>query len=226
VKVDGVTMTRSSNIVADAISGVTLNLLNAEVGTVVDLKVSHNDDDGVKSVKAFADAYNAAVKFFDEQRAANSPLNGNSSLRSVVSSFTAALRTSVSDNATYARLSLMGIELDRNGQLKVNESTARKALSEKPAEVEALFGFSGVGGALVTATDAATAFGTGGVSSQIRSIDEGNFALLAKKADAVRRLELRRQQLVEQYTRMESALSALNSQGSFLTQQLKSLQAS
>jgi flagellar hook-associated protein 2 len=226
VKVDGVVMTRSSNIVADAISGVTLNLLNAEPGTVVDLKVSHNDDDGVKAVKAFADAYNAVVKFFDEQRATGQPLNGSSSLRGVVSSFTAALRTGVATNATYGRLSLMGVELDRNGVLKVNESAARKALSEKPAEVEALFGFDGVGGALVTATDGATAFGNGAVSSQIRSIDEGSFALLAKKADAVRRLELRRQALVEQYTRMERALSALNSQSSYLSQQLKALQAS
>lgn len=226
VKVDGVVMTRSSNTVADAISGVTLNLLNAEAGTAIDLKVTRNDDDGVKAVKAFADAYNAAVKFFDEQRATDKPLNGSSSLRSVMATFTSALRTGVTSNATYSRLSLMGIELDRTGLLKVNESTARKALAEKPAEVEALFGFDGVGGALVNATDGATAFGSGTVSSQIRSIDEGNFALLAKKAEATRRLDLRRQQLMEQYSRMESALSALNSQGSYLTQQLKSLQAS
>ena len=38
--------------------------------------------------------------------------------------------------------------------------------------------------AVVLATDNATAFGTGPVSSQIKNIDEGAFALRAKKADA------------------------------------------
>ena len=225
VRVDGVTVTRPTNTIGDAISGVTLNLLGAEPGTTIDLAVNRNPDDGVKAVKAFADAYNSILKFFDEQRATGQPLNNNSSLRNVVSSFTSALRANVGTNATYGRLSLMGVTLDRSGVLQVNDSTVRKALSEKPDEIEALFGFDGVGGAVVTATDSATAFGTGPVSTQIRNIDDGAFALRAKKADAERRLEQRRQRLIEQFSRMEGALSQLNAQGSALSQQIKSLQA-
>lgn len=226
IRVDGVLVTRPTNTIADAVSGVTLNLLNAEPGTTIDLTVNRNTEDGVKAVKAFADAYNAIVKFFDEQRAEGAPLATSSSLRGVVSSFTASLRTQVADNSTYSRLSLMGVELSRDGTLKVTDATVRTALSAKPDEVEALFGFSGVAGALVTVTDNATAFGTGTVSSQISSLESGDFALRQKKADAERRVEQRRTALIEQYTRMERALSALNAQGSFLTQQIKQLQNS
>ncbi len=225
VNVDGVLLTRSSNTVTNAISGVTLNLLNAEPGTTVNLDVERNSGDGLKAVKAFADAYNSIVRFFDEQRAVDQPLAGSASLRSVVSSFTAALRVPITGNSTFSRLSLLGVELDRDGLLAVNESSVRDALLKKPDEVENLFGFDGVGGALVKATDSATQFGIGTISSQIKSIDDGNLALRNKRSEAEQRLEFKRQSLIERFTRMERALSSLNAQGSYLTQQIKSLQS-
>jgi flagellar hook-associated protein 2 len=146
-------------------------------------------------------------------------------LRGIVSEFTRGLRTEVSTNSTYSRIALMGLALDRTGLLTVDESKVRAALSEKPDEVEALFGFEGVGNAFVDATDGATRFGTGTISSQIKSIDDGDFRLKSRKTEAERRLEDRRDALIAQYVKMERALSALNSQGSFLTQQIASFQA-
>ena len=225
LRVDGVLLTRSNNAVSNAVSGVTLNLQNAEPGTTIDVAVNRNTEDGTKAVKAFGDAYNAIVRFFDEQRAVDQPLSGSSSLRSVVSSFTSALRVQVAGNGLYSRLPLLGVELDRDGLLVVDEKKVKQALLDKPDEVENLFGFDGVGGAIVTATDGATQFGIGTISSQIKSIDDGNQALRARKAEAEQRLELRRQVLTEQFTRMERALSSINSQGSYLSQQIKSLQS-
>lgn len=225
IKVDGVAVTRSSNIISDAIPGASLSLLNAEPGTQVDLVISRDVDNGLTAVKAFADAYNQVQKFFDEQRAAEEPLSSNPTLRSIISTLTTSLRTQVADNTTYSRLALMGLELDRTGVLTVDESKVKAALAEKPDEIEALFGFEGVGNAFVEATDNATRFGTGTISSQITSIDEGDFRLKARKSDAETRLELRRAALLEQYTRMERALSMLNSQGAFLMQQVANLQA-
>jgi flagellar hook-associated protein 2 len=224
VMVDGVLVTRSSNTIAEVIPGVSMSLLNAEPGTEIDLTVSKNVDSGLAAVKTFADAYNAILKFFDEQRAEGQPLATSSTLRGIMSEFTSSLRTEVATNGTYSRLSLMGLALDRTGVLTVDESKVRAALSEKPDEVEALFGFDGVGNAFVDATDNATRFGTGTISSQIKSIDDGDFRLNLRKTEAERRLEDRRAALIDQYVKMERALSALNSQGSFLTQQIKSFQ--
>lgn len=225
VAVDGVVVTRSSNTMSGIIPGVSLSLLSAEPGSSVDLTVGHDTEAGVTAVKAFADAYNGIVKFFDEQRATGQPLSGNSTLRGIVSGLTDGLRTEVASNATYSRLTLMGLSLDRTGLLMMDSSAVRKALSENPDEVEALFGFDGAGQALVTATDNATRFGTGSVSLQLRSIDDGKIRLESKKAEAERRLEIRKAALIDQYVRMETALSALTSQGSFLTQQINSFQS-
>ncbi len=225
VKVDGVLVSRSSNTIAEVIPGVTLSLLNAEPGTEIDLSISRNVDSGFNAVKAFADAYNGIIKFFDEQRTENQPLAGNSTLRGIVSTFTSSLRTEVSSNSTYSRLSTMGLALDRSGQLTVDEAKVRSALAEKPDEVEALFGFAGAGNAFVDATDNATRYGTGTISSQIKNIDDGDFRLQLRKADAERRLEERRASMIDQYVKMERALSAINSQGGFLSQQIAALQA-
>ena len=42
-KIDGQTLTRSTNTVTDAISGVTLNLLTAEPGTTVNLTIARDN---------------------------------------------------------------------------------------------------------------------------------------------------------------------------------------
>jgi hypothetical protein len=58
---------------------------------------------GASTAKALVDVYNEVRTFFDEQRQIDAPLYGNSLFRGVVDSFTAALRTEVTDNTTYSR---------------------------------------------------------------------------------------------------------------------------
>ena len=226
LRVDGVLLSRSSNTITDAIGGVTLSLQNAEPGEVIDVAVTKDQDNAVKSIQEFADAYNNVVKFFEEQREKAAPLYGNSSLRSTVASFTQSLRTSVSSNTTFNTLSVMGLALNRFGQLDANASKIKAALDSKPAEVEALFGLNGVGGAFVTATDNATQFGTGTISSQTLSIDDSVRRLRSRADEQARRVELRRIDLVARYAQMESTLSALNGTKNFLTNAIASMQSS
>ncbi|MDQ6612147.1 MAG: flagellar filament capping protein FliD, partial [Gemmatimonadota bacterium] len=222
-RVDGILLSRNTNTVTDAINGVTLNLQNAEEGTAVDLHVARNDDGAVTAVKGFADAYNNIVKFFEEQRVVGAPLYGNASLRSSVNSVTQSLRTNVAANSTYATLSVTGVSLNKFGTLDVDASRFRTAIDSKSSEIEALFGFAGVGQAVVTATDNATRFGTGTISSQVTSIDNSVRRARLRSDNATRRLDLMRQNLVQQYTRMETAIASLNNQSKFLTQATKSL---
>jgi flagellar hook-associated protein 2 len=224
IRVDGREIRRATNSITDAISGVTLNLATAEPGTSIDVSVDRDQKTAVDTVQALADSYNAVWKFFDEQRQPDSPLYANSSLRRVVESFTSALRTKVASNETFTSLAVTGLALDRSGLLVLNKETLNKALSDKPAEVEALFGFSGVGTAFVDATDDATRFGTGSISSQLKSIDDSTVSLRQKETTARAKLDLRRDLLVQQYTRMEEALARLKSQSSGLLSTINSLQ--
>jgi flagellar capping protein FliD len=106
--------------------------------------------------------------------------------------------------------------------LTLNADTFREALASKPAEVEGLLGYSGVGSAMIAATDAATTFGTGLISNQLQTIDTAQVALRRRELDARTRMDQRRQMLVSQFSRMEEAMSKAQAQGSLF----KNLQGS
>jgi flagellar hook-associated protein 2 len=103
--------------------------------------------------------------------------------------------------------------LDRYGALEVDVAAFRTALGANPAEVESLFGLGGVGDALIKAADGAVSFGVGTISNQVRNIDSVTISLRSKESRAQQRVEARRMQLVEQFSRMENALSKLKEQG-------------
>jgi len=227
LRVDGVLLSRGSNTITDAINGVTLSLQNAEEGSVIDVNVNKDQDNAVKSIQGFADAYNNLVKFFEEQRSdTTAALYGNPTFRSTMNAFTTALRTNVATNSTYNTLSVMGVALNKTGTLDVNAAKVKTALDGKPGEVEALFGLTGVGNAFVTATDNATRFGTGTISTQTISIDDNVRQLRSRADEAARRLEIRRTDLVARFAQMETTLSRLNSTRSYLTGAIASLSSS
>jgi len=224
IRVDGREITRSTNNITDAIAGVTLSLATAEPGTGIDVTIDRDVKGAVDSVQKLVDTYNEIRKFFDEQRAPDAPLYADSLLRGVVSTFQDALRTDVSSNATYNNLTIAGVTLDRNGMLTFNQDTFKTGLADKPTEIEALFGFSGVGQAFVTAADKATQFGIGTISAQLKNINQTTILLKKRETDAQKRIELRREQLVAQFTRMEDAMSRLNSQSRSLISSVQGLQ--
>lgn len=224
IRVDGREVTRSTNNITDAINGVTLSLSTAEPGTEIDITIDRDVKGTVDSVQKFVDSYNEIRKFFDEQRVGDAPLYADTLLRGVVSTFQEALRTDVSSNPTYNKLTIAGVTLDRNGILTFNQDTFKKGLADKPGEIEALFGFSGVGQAFVTATDNATQFGIGTISAQLKNINQNTILLKKREADAQKRIELKREQLVAQFTRMEEAMSRLTSQSSSLLSSVQGLQ--
>lgn len=224
IRVDGREVTRSTNNITDAIAGVTLSLSTAEPGTSIDITIDRDVKGTVDSVQKFADSYNEIRKFFDEQRVSDAPLYADTLLRGVVTTFQDALRTDVSSNGTYNKLTIAGVTLDRNGILTFNQDTFKTALADKPTEIEALFGFSGVGQAFVTASDNATQYGIGTISAALKNINQNTILLKKREADAQKRIELKREQLVAQFTRMEDAMSRLNSQSSSLLSSVKGLQ--
>jgi flagellar hook-associated protein 2 len=216
VRVDGREFTRTSNTITDAINGVSLSLANAEPGSTIDVTLERDVKGSTAAVKKFVDAFNGIREFLDQQREVDSPLYGNSTLRSVVDSFGDALRTKVSSNSRYSSLAVTGLPLDRFGKLTFDAAKFTTALTERPAEIEALFGYAGVGTAFVTATDNATRFGVGSISTQVTNLDSSTARLRTRETAARAKLESRRERLVADFTRMEEALGRLKSQSGSL----------
>jgi flagellar capping protein FliD len=164
VRIDGLEVVRSSNTIDDALQGVTLKLQAAEIGSTVNLTVGRDTDAVVKGVQDLQAAYNALVDFRDKQTAGNGPLRADASLRSMISSVKAALVDPVSglDGATpYSRVGALGLTLNKDGTLDLDEEALRGAIATNFADVRALFGTRGAavgdGLSFVNATSATKA---------------------------------------------------------------------
>jgi flagellar hook-associated protein 2 len=143
--IDGITLTRTSNSVTDAIAGVTLTLTSDEAGAVTDVTVGRFADAAHSAMQAFVDAYNSLVSFIQTQDTASDssrpPLYNDSLLRGLRRDLPTQLLTTVfgaqPDLATAASV---GLSLDRTGKLSLDSTTFATAFNTRYDEVRALFG--------------------------------------------------------------------------------------
>ena len=142
LRVDGVLLTRSTNSVSDAITGVSLSLQQAEVGTSVGVTVTRDTASTLTAIKGFATAYNTLVAFVNTNTAASGALKNNTALRSTARAFTNALLTDVV-GATVTRGALIGLALDKAGLLQVDQVVMTAALKNNPTGVKSLFSLAG-----------------------------------------------------------------------------------
>lgn len=151
VQIDGVTITRSSNTIGDAIEGVTLNLYSASPDTAVSMEVS-TDLSSIKSaITSFVDAYNEYRDFVLTQQATTSDgtassdatLFSDSLLRQIVRSINSALNTSVTtDSGTVLSLASLGISFNSKNELELDEDTLNSILSTDVDAVKQLLGLN------------------------------------------------------------------------------------
>lgn len=144
VALDGVVIRRSSNTISDALAGVTLNLQQAEIGTVTTLTIARDDAAIVKSVGDVAAAYNALVKFRADQALVGKPLFNNPTLRASMGSITnSILATVVGAPSSLSHGSMAGLSLQKDGTLLLDANMFKAALASNLADVTNLFATNG-----------------------------------------------------------------------------------
>lgn len=151
VEVDGVTITRSSNTIDDAIEGVTLNLYSASPDTAISMEIS-TDLSSIKSaITSFVDAYNEYRDFVVTQQATTSDgtassdatLFSDSLLRQIVRSVNSALNTSIAtDDGTVLSMASLGIGFNSYNELELDEDTLNSILSSDIDSVKQLLGLN------------------------------------------------------------------------------------
>ncbi len=133
--IDGVTFTRTTNTVSDAIEGLTLSFAAAEAGAVTRLTVERFAEGARGSIQAVVDAYNKLVDFLKEQgtsdpEATTRPaLYGDSLVRTMRSRLPQLMLATVGAAATdLNRPGLAGIALDSTGKLDLRPRQVRDRL--------------------------------------------------------------------------------------------------
>ncbi|UJP06926.1 MAG: flagellar filament capping protein FliD [Nitrosomonas sp.] len=144
--IDGISISKASNNITDAIEGVTLNLLKANPGTTSTLNLSR-DTAGIQNVvssfvKSFNDLNKTIVDLskYDAATKQASILTGDSTVRSIQT----RIRSAISDPLTTAggglsMLSEVGISFQSDGTLQFDSSKLSNVLSDPTKDISTLF---------------------------------------------------------------------------------------
>jgi flagellar hook-associated protein 2 len=123
LRIDGVTVTRAGNQIADVIDGVTLNLFKAEPGTTVTVEVERSLSGVKDQLVGFAEAYNALRDFVARHSAVSdtgavdedAALFGDALLRSLTQAVSGAVASPVAGLPAGTTGSLAGLGLRLGG---------------------------------------------------------------------------------------------------------------
>lgn len=174
VVIDGITVTKSSNTISDALEGVTLSLLKENLGSTTTLSIAKDVAGVQSSIQSFVKAYNdlnttiVNLTKYDAETKKASLLTGESTVRTLQSQLRGLFNTPLSIAAGgLTSLSDVGITFQTDGTLKLDSTKLTAALNDPSKDVSTLFAqVAKPTGSLVSlvATTASTQAGTYAVS--------------------------------------------------------------
>ena len=232
--VNGITVVSASNELSGVVDGMTLRLRKENFGNA-DVAVT-SDRDAVKTaIQGFADAYNTLAKAiadqtkYDPGTKVGGPLQGDSAATGLQRQLRTLLNVASGASTTFSRLSDVGLQVQRDGSLKVdsgkldsataNLTELKKAFSNTDAINSANNGFARRYALLATqvlGSDGSLTTRTEGLRDRITKNGED-------QATLSERVERFRARLVAQYTVLDGNLSKLNALSSYVTQQMNML---
>ncbi|MFK5984455.1 MAG: flagellar filament capping protein FliD [Pseudomonadota bacterium] len=223
VEIDGYEVSSSTNKIEGAIDGVTINLLQANPSaTNADLTISRDTAAAESAVKDFIKSYNTLISSIDIYE--TGALEGDSFLANIKNTFRQQINTS-SDTGAFNYLAEIGVTSNaKTGDLELNSSVLRDAISNDYEAVSKLFAEKdkGVAFRLDKMIDNFISY-DGLLKSKENSINS-RLKLNSKDQDRLSvRLELKEASYLKQYSALDTLISKMNSTSSSLTAQLSSL---
>ena len=228
--INGLAVTDSSNTLTDAIEGVTLTVKQTSA-TPVEVTVGSDTAAMRKAVDDFTKAYNDLNSYVNEQtkydpdKKVAGKLQGESATRSLQGQLRALLQGVSGASATYTSMSSLGIELQRDGSLSVNDSKFGAAIAD-PSALSTAFTADADG-------EASDGFGVR-FTTLTTSLTDGD-GLLQRRADGFRsqikrqetqmatledRVARTEERLLKQYNTLDSNLGRLNGLSGYISQQV------
>jgi flagellar hook-associated protein 2 len=221
---NGLTMTRSSNTVTQAIDGVTLEL-GAVTASGATIKIERDKEALNTKVQAFVDAYNDVISKINKEftytgtaRVGDS-LMGDGALRQIKLSLSNTVIEEIATGGDYKTLYSVGVRLTDLGTLTFNSSTLDSAVADDPDVIVKLFAgenssaLEGLAEKFDTLIEAYTKSGDGILTTKIDS----NSDRVRGYDDQIDRLEEQiddfEARLRAQFSSLEQAVSEMQNQG-------------
>ncbi len=229
--VNGAPVSSASNTLADIVDGVTVTANTVTSGPVA-LSVKADTENFKSQIQQFVAAYNDTMKLMREQTQYNADTKTAATLQGdrVAVGLQNQLRSLVSASTTastkFTRLSDIGLEQQRDGSLKINDTKLAAALKDLPELTKMMSN--------VDATNAANS----GLARRFDALADSNTstdgALTTHQAGLKQRLERNQDEqdrfsdrltaiearLRAQYTALDTKMSQLNGLSTYMSQQI------
>lgn len=231
--VDGVPIDSSSNTVANAIPGITLNLMDT-TSSPVTLQVSPDTSQAASAINTFVSDYNTVISNLNSQftsggsSGTTGTLMGDSAAEFVQSTLLGDATGGVSGNGAIASLADLGITMNEDGTLAVDSTKLSTALTNNFQQVQNFFQATSTGFAqkfssdlnnLTNPTNGPIAVDLNGISSSVSSLQ-------SEITDFQANLTAEQQSLTTYYDNVNVTLQSLPSLLATVNAQLGSLKTS
>jgi len=185
---DGIQLTRQSNTVSDAVSGVTFSLLQGgETGTTT-LTVAQDDGAATAGMQTVITNYNSLMTTYqtastDTKNADGSinqaPLGGNQTASGIINQIQSTLTgasAGLAGNSAYTNLASLGVTTNADGTLSLSTTIFKQAIDQDPAAALRLITFSGrSSNGILTVTGGGSQTATGAVNFTVTKNGDGTF---------------------------------------------------
>ncbi len=229
-KLNGITISKASNTVTDAIQGVTLTL-NQNTTTPVGLTITNDTNAVSTAASGFVDAYNALTNQLKSRSAYGSTtspaggLAGDATVRNMLDQLRGIFNTAAS-GGTLTSLSQVGITTQADGTLKLDGTKLNNAMASNFSDVSNLFsGATGYTTRLNTWSTSVVSAG-GLIDYHIKNLNTTIDGYTKHISQLEIRMKALQKQYTAQYTNLNMLLSSMNSTSTYLTQQIAQLNKS
>lgn len=228
-----ITVSSTTNQFSNVLKGLTIDAVSAAAGTDVTVQIATDIDKIVTKISDAVSAFNPIATLISEQSRLDpitnrgGPLLGDSTVARLQRDLGTVLASSFG-TGTIQTPGQVGLSLDRQGQLTLDETKLRAALATSIDDVSAFFSGSGkfadalrsVADAFVRPTDPSDPTGTakGILLARIDGQSQAIADLDTRIKQAQERLNVFEDSLVRQFSALESTISGIQAQGSFLAQ--------
>ena len=238
---DGIEMERNSNSPTDVVDGVTLNFKKADASKPITLGLTNDTDKELSAVKDFVSQYNSVMSFLSEKMDVGDPsksdnttgaLAGDSTLISLQSKLQSTVLGGKSVNGVSA--STLGLSVDRNGTLSLDETKFKAQLAKNPNAVKDFFfvdtsskystektgtGYTADFKAVIDRYTS-TKSGSEGVISLRKSSYQNEIKDYNKQIERItEQIATKRARYVTMFTNLDAAIGSLQSQFSYFQSQ-------
>ncbi|TFY90974.1 flagellar filament capping protein FliD [Pseudomonas nabeulensis] len=231
--INGISISSQTNTVEDALQGVTLNL--TATGTSQTLTIAQDTDAIYDAVSSFVSAYNSYVSTvdtltsYDADADTAGELLGDSTTRRISTKLSSDLYSAVG-SGTFSYLSQLGISLEVDGTLSIDEDTLTSAITDNIDGVSEFFigtdGKSGFIGQMTTDLDTYLDEDDGLIVARTDSLATKLEQLEDRYTEKQALIDSEMARWTEQFTQLDTLIASLSSTADYLTTQFDALNSS